>query len=43
MLAGVTVHNFFLIGVLAVLFILVFKYAAARLNIGGLKAIAQNI
>jgi hypothetical protein len=43
MIAGFTIHNFLLVGVLAVLFILAFKGVASRLNIGGLKAIAQNI
>jgi hypothetical protein len=43
MIAGFTIHNFFLVGTLAVLFIVAFKYAAGRLNIGGLKAIAQNL
>jgi hypothetical protein len=43
MIAGVTVHNFLLIGALASLFIIAFKALAAKTNIGGLKAIAQNL
>jgi hypothetical protein len=43
MLAGLTIHNFLLIGLLASLFIIAFKALAPRTGIRGLQAIAQNL
>jgi hypothetical protein len=43
MLAGVTFHNFLLIGAMASLFIIALKALAARLNIQGLKDLARNL
>lgn len=42
-LAGVTVNQFFKIGIIAVLFIVLFKYAAAKSNIAGLQAVAGAV
>jgi hypothetical protein len=43
MLAGVTLHNFLVIGLLASVFIAVFKWAAAKSNIAGLQSFAGAI
>ncbi len=42
-LAGVSLNQFLKIGVTAVLFIILFKLAAAKSNIPGLQAIAGNL
>ncbi|MFL5901239.1 MAG: hypothetical protein ACJ75S_08590 [Solirubrobacterales bacterium] len=42
-LAGVSLNQFLKIGITAVLFIILFKYAAAKSNIPGLQAIAGNV
>jgi hypothetical protein len=39
-LAGVTLTQFLKTGLIALLFIVLFKYAAAKLNIAGLQSIA---
>ena len=43
MLAGVTLHNFLVIGALACVFIVLFKYLAARQPIQGVKSFAGAI
>lgn len=43
MLAGVTLHNFFVIGLMAAVFIVLFKAAAARTPIQGLQKFAGAI
>lgn len=42
-LAGVTGAQFLKTGLIAVLFILLFKYIAQRSNIGGLQAVAGAV
>lgn len=42
-LFGVTVSQFFKIGLIAVLFILLFKWVAPKLNIGGLSTVAAAV
>ena len=42
-LAGVTGAQFLKTGLIAVLFILLFKYIAERLNISGLQAVARAV
>lgn len=42
-LAGVTLHNFLVIGLMAVVFIVIFKQLAARSNIAGLQAFAGAV
>jgi hypothetical protein len=42
-LAGVTLTQFVKTGLIAVLFILLFKWAAARSGIGGLQAVAGAV
>ena len=42
-LAGVTATQFLKTGLIAVLFILLFKWAAARSNIGGLQSVAAAV
>lgn len=42
-LFGVTVSQFFKIGLIAVLFILLFKFVASKLNIGGLQSVASAV
>lgn len=44
MLAGVTLHNFLLIGFLATLFIIAFKWVAMRAPVPqGIRDIAKNV
>jgi hypothetical protein len=42
-LAGVTLNQFVKIGVIAVLFIIAFKFLAAKSNIPGLQAVAGAV
>lgn len=42
-LTGVTISNFLKVGVMAVLFIVLFKVLAAKSNIGGLQSLAGAI
>lgn len=42
-LAGVSLNQFLKVGVTAVLFIVLFKYLAAKSNIAGLQAIAGQV
>lgn len=42
-LFGVTASQFFKIGLIALLFLLLFKFAASKLNIGGLNAVAAAV
>lgn len=42
-LAGVTLNQFLKTGVIAVLFIIVFKYLAAKSNIAGLQSVAGAV
>lgn len=44
MLAGVTLHNFFLIGFIATVFIVAFKWVAARPGMpAGIRDLAKNV
>jgi hypothetical protein len=43
MLAGVTLHNFIVIGLLASVFIVLLKQLAARSNVRGLQSFAGSI
>ena len=43
MLAGVTIHNFLVVGLLASVFIVLFKFAAARTPVQGVKRFADAI
>jgi hypothetical protein len=44
MLAGVTLHNFFLIGLLSVVFTIAFKWVAARPGMpAGIRDLAKNV
>ena len=43
MLAGVTLHNFLVIGLLASVFIALLKWGAAKSNIRGLQAFAGAV
>jgi hypothetical protein len=40
MLAGVTLHNFLVIGLMASVFIILFKYVAAKTPVQGLQKFA---
>jgi hypothetical protein len=42
-LAGVTLNQFVKIGVIAVLFIILFKYLAMKSNVPGLQAVAGAV
>ena len=42
-LAGVTLNQFLKIGIIAVLFIVLFKYLAAKSNVPGLQAVAGAV
>lgn len=42
-LLGVTANQFVKTGVIAVLFIVLFKIAAERSNVGGLQALASKV
>jgi hypothetical protein len=42
-LAGVSINQFLKIGITAVLFIILFKYLAAKSGIGGLQAVAGQV
>jgi hypothetical protein len=42
-LAGVTLNQFVKIGLIAVLFIIAFKYLAAKSNIPGLQSVAGAV
>jgi F0F1-type ATP synthase assembly protein I len=43
MLAGVTLHNFLVIGLMACVFIVLFKAVAARTPVQGLKSFAGAV
>ena len=43
MLAGVTLHNFLVIGLMACVFIVLFKTLAGKSNIQGLKSFAAAV
>lgn len=42
-LAGVSINQFLKVGITAVLFIIAFKYLAAKSNIPGLQAVAGQV
>lgn len=42
-LAGVTLNQFFKIGIIAVLFIIAFKYLALKSKVPGLQAVAGAV
>ena len=42
-LAGVTLNQFVKTGIIAVLFIIAFKYLAAKVNVPGLQAVASAV